>query len=83
MHRAVFITGIAPVFALAGIPAVNLCRERSAAAAAPGRVGICEREARTHHAADVVNLDTVQILSTEHVDEQSHAVLVEDEVALA
>lgn len=60
-----------------------LCRKRCAAAAATRSIRVSEREARSHHAGDVIYLDAIQILATEHIDKQLDAALVKNEIALA
>src|SRR5215213_4706503 len=46
----------------------KLCSKRSSASATAGRIWVLEREAGTHHASHVVDLDAIQVLSAEHVD---------------
>src|SRR5215213_3408328 len=57
--------------------------EGCTAPATAGGIRILEREAGTHDAAHVVDLDSVQILRAEHVDKHSHALLIDDEIAFA
>ena len=63
--------------------AAGLGGKRSTAPATAGGIRILEREAGAHDAAHVIDLDAVQILSAEHIDKHSHALLVKNEIAFA
>ena len=60
-----------------------LCCKRSAATAAARGIRIRERESRSHHAGDVIDLDAIQVLAAEHIDKKSDALFIENEIALA
>ena len=61
----------------------TLCCERGSTTAAPSCVRVRKREAGSHHAGDVIDLDAVQILTAKHIDEKFHSALVQNEIALA
>src|SRR6202008_547000 len=75
-HRVICWTGIPACLLLIGQTgslSYDLSSKRRTAAAAARRIRIRKRKARAHHSGDVVDLDTVQILTTEHIDEEFDA----------
>lgn len=65
------------------MPAYKLRRKRRAATAATSRIRVRKCESRSHDASNVIDLDTVQVLTAKHIDEELDALLVKNEVALA
>src|SRR5690349_17144928 len=64
------------------LPVLTLGGERRAAAAAAGCIRVLEGETRTHDVGDIVDFHAVQVLRAEHIDEQAHAFLIQNEIAL-
>ena len=61
---------------------LHLSRKRSSATATARSIRIRKREARSHHAGDVIDLDAVQVLTAKHIDEKFDALFIENEIAL-
>ena len=57
-------------------------RKRSSAAATAGGVRVFECESGAHHVRGVIDRDTAQILSREHIDEKPDPVLFDKEITL-
>lgn len=70
-----------PAFMGISFASVKLRGERCSATTAAGRIWVVESESRAHHVRRVIDRDPVQILCRKHVDKETYAVLVHNEIA--